>query len=262
MRRPAADDEQVVGGVLELAHQVARDEHRPAFLGERPEEAADPADALRVEPVDGLVEEQHRRVAEERGGDAEPLRHAQREAADPPACGPGQADELEHCVDSSSRDAVARGHPAQVLARGAAGMKRPGVEQRPDLPQWDVERRVRPAVDEGRAPVGRVEAEDEPHRGRLAGAVRPDEARHPARLDGEGQPVDGERGAVALAEPVKFDGGLHGSDGTTRRRVSHRAREPSFTTPVTVKASSRATLGREAEDRGPGRRATTVPGGQ
>src|SRR5687768_12852649 len=142
-----------------------------------------------------------------------------------------------------------------MLAPGAAGMEGPRVEKRPDLPQRDVERRIRPAVDEGRAAVGRVEAEDDPHRGRLAGAVRPDEAGHPARLDGEGQTVDGERAAVALAEPMNFDGGLHGSDGTTRRRVSHRAREPSWTTPVTVKASGRVTLGREAEDRVPGRRA-------
>ena len=40
-------------------------------------------DALRVQAVDRLVEHQHRRVAEQRGGDAEPLLHAERETADP-----------------------------------------------------------------------------------------------------------------------------------------------------------------------------------
>ena len=38
------------------------------------------SDALGVEPVDRLVEQQHRRVAEQGGGDAEPLAHAEREA--------------------------------------------------------------------------------------------------------------------------------------------------------------------------------------
>ena len=69
----AADHDQVVGGLLQLAHEVARDEDRPALGGERAQEASDPHDALGVEAVDRLVEHQHRRVAEQRGGDAEPL---------------------------------------------------------------------------------------------------------------------------------------------------------------------------------------------
>ena len=53
---------------------------RPS-AGQRAHQRADPADALGVEAVDRLVEQQHRRVAEQRGGDAEPLAHAQRERA-------------------------------------------------------------------------------------------------------------------------------------------------------------------------------------
>jgi hypothetical protein len=54
-----ADHDQPVGGEGHLAHQVAGHQHRAALRRQR------------------LVEHQHRRVAEQRGGDAEPLLHAQ-----------------------------------------------------------------------------------------------------------------------------------------------------------------------------------------
>ena len=46
----------------------------------------------------------------------------------------------------------------------------------------------------------RVQPEDHPHRGGLAGAVRADEAGDPPGRDGEGQPVDRDGRAVALAQ--------------------------------------------------------------
>ena len=49
--------------------------------GERAQEVAQPADALRVEAVGGLVEHEHPRVAEQRRRQAEPLAHAERVAA-------------------------------------------------------------------------------------------------------------------------------------------------------------------------------------
>ncbi len=79
----AAHDHQVVGGVLELAHQVAGHQHRPALRGQRPQEAAHPDDALGVHAVERLVQHQHRRIAEQRCRDAEPLAHAQGIAARP-----------------------------------------------------------------------------------------------------------------------------------------------------------------------------------
>ena len=45
------------------------------------EHVADPADALRVEPVGGLVEDDGVRVAEQHAGEPEPLAHAERVAA-------------------------------------------------------------------------------------------------------------------------------------------------------------------------------------
>src|SRR5690606_26288861 len=45
----------------------------------------------------------------------------------------------------------------------------------------------------------------DPHGGRLAGAVGADEAEDLPRLDGEAEPVERHRRAVALAEPVEFE---------------------------------------------------------
>ena len=70
---PGRDDHDVVGEQLHLGQQVAGDQHGAALRGETAEELAHPADALRVEPVGRLVEDQHPRVAQHRGGDAEPL---------------------------------------------------------------------------------------------------------------------------------------------------------------------------------------------
>ena len=47
------------------------------------EQVPHPADAGRVEAVGGLVEDQHAGVADQRGGDAEPLAHPERVVADP-----------------------------------------------------------------------------------------------------------------------------------------------------------------------------------
>ena len=82
---PGADHQQPVDRVLDLAEQVRGQQHRAAAGRVAAEQAAHPADALRVQPVGRLVEHQHRRVGQQRAGDAQPLPHAQRVAADPPS---------------------------------------------------------------------------------------------------------------------------------------------------------------------------------
>src|SRR5438046_2502417 len=55
------------------------------------------------------------------------------------------------------------------------------------------------------AGCGRVKAEDDAHRGGLAGAVRAEEAGHVARLDLEGQVIDGSCGAVVFGQISYLD---------------------------------------------------------
>ena len=161
---------------LHLAHQVAGDQDRAALVGEAAQQRPDPAHAVEVEAVDRLVEEQHLRVAEQRGGDAEPLPHAERVALDPSA---GRLREAHLVETSSTRDG---GMPLVWAAiRRWARPVRPGCiapasSSAPTSRSGAASVGVRPAVDGGRAGRRSVEAHDHPHGGRLAGAVGPEEA--------------------------------------------------------------------------------------
>ena len=131
----AADDDQVVGGQRHLAHQVAGHEDGAALGGQRLEELADPVDAFGVQAVDRLVEHQHRRVAEQRGGDAEPLLHAEREPSTRAAATAVQPGQLSTSVTRRLRRSRCSARGQQVVPGGAPAVQRARVEQRPDLVQ-------------------------------------------------------------------------------------------------------------------------------
>ena len=173
----AADHDQVVGGERHLAHEVGGDEDRAALGREPLEEVAHPVDALRVEAVDRLVEHHRLRVAEERLRDAEALAHAERELAGALARHLVQADEVDDLRDATLRDPVRLGEREEVVVRRPAGVDGARLEQRADLVQRRGVLAVVAAVDGDVAARRRVEAEDQAHRRRLAGAVRPEEAR-------------------------------------------------------------------------------------
>ena len=99
-RAPARDHHDLVGGLRHLRQHVAGDEHGAALRGHRAQEVAQPADALRVQAVGGLVEHQHARVAQQGGREAEPLAHAERVAARPPVGRVREVDELQQLVDA------------------------------------------------------------------------------------------------------------------------------------------------------------------
>ena len=180
--------------------------------GQVAQERAHPGDALGVHAVERLVHHQHRRVAEQRGGDAEALAHAEGVAARLPlrhggeagqADAPrrrGRADRPWECASHS------RWLRALRLGWSAAASS--------SAPRWLSgcrSCRYGLAVDRGRALVWCVEAENDAHRGRLARAVRPDEAGDLARRDGEGHAVEGLRRPEPLAQPGHFDRCFHGS---------------------------------------------------
>ena len=86
-----ADDDHPVDGLLDLGQQVAGDQHRaPLLVGQVPEEAAQPLDALGVQAVGRLVQHEHGGVAEQRGRQGQPLPHAEGVAAGAPVAGVGQ----------------------------------------------------------------------------------------------------------------------------------------------------------------------------
>ncbi|CAI7979561.1 hypothetical protein FRAHR75_650004 [Frankia sp. Hr75.2] len=204
----APDHHHVVGGFLQFAHQMARHQDRAALGGERAQEPAHPHDALRVHAVERLVEQERRWVAEQRGGDPEPLPHAEREAAGPAPGDRPQAGLIENLVDAPGGEALRVGEPEEMAAGGPAGLQRRGVEQGADVAQRVAQAAVGMAVDEGVTGVGPVEAEDDAHGGGLARAVRADEPGDLPRPDGEGHPVEGDGSAEPFAQPVHSN---HGS---------------------------------------------------
>ena len=118
----APDDHQVLGHEGHLREEVARHEHGAALGGEALQEPSHPLDALGVEAVVGLVEEEGVGVAEHRAGQAEPLLHAEREAADPLAGHLAQPDQAQHLVHPAPAQPVGGGDGPQVVAGLAGGM--------------------------------------------------------------------------------------------------------------------------------------------
>jgi len=184
-----------------------------ALRRQRAQEAAHPDDALGIQAVERLVEHEHRRVAQHRGGEAEPLPHAEGVAAGlAPDRGP-QASCVDDLVDPFGVQALGVRQPQQVVAGGAARLQRGGVQQRPDVAQRVPQRPVRVAADQRGAGVGRVQAEDDPHRGGLARTVGPDEAGDLAGLHGERHAIQGRRLPEPLAQPGDLNGCLHVPEG-------------------------------------------------
>ena len=128
-----SDDDQVVGHQRHLGQQVAGDEHAPPLPGQVGQELADPLDALGVEAVGRLVEDQGVGVAEEGGGEAQPLPHAQREPGHRPSGHLGQPDHGQHLLDPAPAQSARRGDGPEVVAGGARRVGVGGVEQGPDL---------------------------------------------------------------------------------------------------------------------------------
>ena len=60
----AANDDEMVGGLRHFTQQVRADQHSAALGGQGAQEFPHPADALRVEAVDGFVEDEDFRVTE------------------------------------------------------------------------------------------------------------------------------------------------------------------------------------------------------
>ena len=176
-----------------------------ALGGQGAEEVAQPPDPGGIEPVRRLVQHEHLRIAEQRGGEPEALAHAERVALHAPLRGRGQLDEREHLLDPR------RGQPgggrlhAQVVSPGAAGMDLARLEHGADAMERPVELGIGDAEDGRAAGIGMDEPEHRAERRRLAGAVRAEEARDRARLDPEAEPGDRLRLPEALAEAVDLD---------------------------------------------------------
>ena len=93
-----AEDDEVVGERGGLVHQVAGDQDGAALAGERRISSRIQMMPSGSSPFDGSSSRTTSRVAEQRGGDAEPLAHSEGERPDPAAGDRGEARLLQHLV--------------------------------------------------------------------------------------------------------------------------------------------------------------------
>ena len=177
--QPAGGDQHdMVCGLLHLIHQVTRDEHGATLGCDVGEHTAHPDDALGIKTVEWFVQDQHRRTAQQGDADGQPLLHAERKGADPTRTARGEAHLLQHLIAARRRDARGLGGPAKVRARRSTYVHGVRIEHRPHHGRRAAEPGVLHAVHQRSPSGGPIQAEDHPHRRRLARSIGSDEARH------------------------------------------------------------------------------------
>src|ERR1035441_6299271 len=201
----AADHDDVIDGLGDLGQDVAGDQDGAALCGQRAEQIPQPPDALRVQAVGGLVEHQDLRVAEQGGGQAEPLPHAERVAPRPLPARACQADPLQQLSGPAAGYPGLGGQHSQVVAARAAGVGGGGIQQRADRPGRAGQLGIGFPGDHGGAGVGADQPQDHPQCGGLPRAVGAEEPGDPAIGDSEGHILHRHHAAELLAQADRLD---------------------------------------------------------
>src|SRR5882757_1818595 len=209
------DDDQLVGHLSEFVCPLTGDEHGAALRGEGPQEAAQPAGAGRIEPIGGLVQDQHLRVTEQGSGQRQALAHALGVGTRPAPGHRAQADPFDDFVHPGATDALGRGQHHQVAARPAAGVEGPHVPDGAHLAHGLRQPPVGHPVEQG-PPTAGLQPQHEADRGGLPRTRRAQEPGHMTGVDVEGEVVDGECGAITLGEVACLDHGVGSPFGRSR----------------------------------------------
>ena len=171
------DHHDLVGEPVGLVEVLRREQHGRALPHAALDRLPQREPAARVQAGRRLVEEQHRRAVDQRGGEVEPPAHAARVRLGRPLRGVRQVEALEQLVRAGAR--VLAGHVVelpdhlQVLEPGQVLVDRRVLAREPDLRAQ--RRRVAlhvQARDARAAGVGLQQRREDPHRRRLARAVR------------------------------------------------------------------------------------------
>ena len=202
------DDGDRVGQLVRLLEVLRRQQERRALADEVADHVPHPDPAARVEARRRLVEDQQPRPADQGSTEVEAAAHAARVGLDDPVGGIGQLELLEQFVGAPARlgrrQVVQPAEQPQVLAPGQVLVDRGVLARQADDPPDLVG--LRPDVEpgHGRAPgVGPEERGEDPHRRRLAGAVRTEQAQDGPLGDLEVDAVEGSD--LALAGLVDLD---------------------------------------------------------
>ncbi len=206
----AVDHDDAVRDLCDLGQQVARHEHRPATCRELPQEDTEPCDPGGVQAVRRFVQDQDVGLAEERRGEGEPLLHPEREPANARVGELRHPGLLEHGAGPGRIELGLHARDAQVIRGGAARMEPGCLERGADGAEGIDERRIRLALDPRHALRRPSKSQHDPHRRRLARAVRTEESGDAATRDREREIVHRRDGAESLGDADDLDRGHHG----------------------------------------------------
>ena len=187
-------------------------EHHPGAPSDLlPQRACQHVDAHRVQPAEGLVEDEQVGRVDERHPELDALLVAQGEVVDRAVDPLREAQPFDPAVGAVlRRRAVQAGEPGEVHQLVADAHLRVETALLRHVAETEAGGRV-----DGTAPpahlaaVGSHHAHHRPHGGRLAGPVAADEADHAPRRDVERDVVEGDDVAVATVQPLDLQHGLH-----------------------------------------------------
>ena len=231
-------DRRPVGGPLDLGQDVGGHQHG-AVLRQVPEQPAQLDDLPGVEAVARLVENEQFRLVQHGLGERHALPVAARQPLDDDAAHAAERQPLDRGVDGAVQgpagDAAQPPHEGEVLDDAHVPVERRILRHVADaLPGGAGGAHD---VDAGNpdGPRARIEvAGDEPQDGALAGAVRPEQAEDLALPHLEGNAIDRQSRAEALAQPVER------KDGHMQLRYPARRRSPDRPRRSSVRSACRA----------------------
>ena len=192
--------------------QNVRAQNDGVLAAERVNELADIDDLFGVEPGGGLVEDQHVGAVNQRLRQPDALPVAAREMADDLVPHVPERATLQHGVDAAgdlgAGDSLQPRHEVEKLDDFHFGVERRSFGQIAD-PLLHLEGLLGhvESGDGGLAQRGGQEPGQDPHRGGLAGAIRPEKADNFAAVDIKADVVDRNRRPVAFGQTLNFNHG-------------------------------------------------------
>src|SRR5574338_634130 len=227
---PLVDDPDPLAEALGLLHVVGRVQDAQPLCAERLHAGQDRVARLRVDAHRRLVQDQQPGPMEQPDADVHPPLQPARKALRALPRPVGQTDDLQHLVhplpQGRALHAVQAAEEAQVLACREVRVDGQVLRHVADgALQRGGSRAELLAVDQHLAPVAGQDAADHGDGGRLAGAVRPEQAVRLSRRDLEADAVDRRPVAEPLAQVGGDEDGAGRRDGCRTRRRRDRGIE-------------------------------------
>ena len=218
----AEEDGRPVGDLLDLGQDVGG--HQDGVgTGEGTDQRAHLDDLLRVEPVGGLVEDEHARLIEEGLSDGDALAESLRQLADGLIADGAEIELLTHARDGGTRRVALEpfdgSHEREKFAYPHAVVERRVLGNVADLSPGRYRAVHRVEAGDARPARRRPQiAAEDPENRRLARAVGPEQPHDLAGIYFERDAVDSQAWSVPLGEPVGDDHRSHGSSGERQRQ--------------------------------------------